>query len=218
MTGALSVLVTALADDTPARAAESERDRDRDAGLVAACLAGNRRAFDQLYRHHAAAIHGRLARLVGRGADLDDLVQQVFLEAFRSLPSFRGEAAFSTWLHRIAIHAAMGELRRRRRRPIASAELDAAAVCADPGLSPEERARQAELCARAVRHLAALKPKQRVAFVLRHVEGMSLQEIAELVGAEAPAVGQRVKKAEQELTARIAREEHRAARTSEVRP
>jgi RNA polymerase sigma-70 factor, ECF subfamily len=217
MTIALSVLVRALAADALPRAPEADRERERDAALVRACLAGDRRAFDALYRHHAAVVHRRLARLVGR-ADADDLLQHVFLEAFRSLRSFRGDAAFATWLHRIAIHAAMRELRRRRRHPSADAALDDAVAVADPGLSPEDRARQAELCARALRYLDALAPKHRIAFVLRHVEEMSLQEIGALVGAEAPAVGQRVKKAEQVLLARIARDEQHAKRTREATP
>lgn len=209
MSLALSTIIRAL------RTPEATSRGAEDAALVAECLAGERRAFDRLYRRHAGSIHGRLTRLVGRTEDVEDLTQQVFLEAFRSLAKFRGDAAFGTWLHRIAVHVALGAIRRRRRKPlltIAPEDLEAVAS-AQP--TPEVAAGAHELYEIALRHLDDLKPAHRVAFVLRHVECLSLEEIGQLVGANAPAVGQRVKKAERVLIDRIARAEHNAARRRE---
>jgi RNA polymerase sigma-70 factor (ECF subfamily) len=183
-----------------------------DARWVDRCLAGERRAFDALYRRHASAVYGRLTRLIGRSADTEDLVQQVFLEAFRSLGSFRGDAAFGTWLYRITVHVAMGALRRQRRRPSVAVAPDEMDARAGGELSPEAAAGERELYALALAHLDGLKPDQRVAFVLRHVECLSLDEIGAMVGATAPAVGARVKKAERVLVDRIARAEKSAAR------
>lgn len=181
---------------------------ETDADLVRRCLDGERRAFDLLYRRHASATQRRLARLCGAD-EVEDLLQQVFLEAFRSLPRYRGEASFSTWLYRITVNIAMTALRRRSRRGVeASTDAEMSAIAAVDA-SPEERAGERELCERALAHLAALKPMHQVAFVLRHVEGLSLAEIGAITGANAPAVGQRVKKAERALAGRLERERRR---------
>jgi len=175
--------------------------------LVQRALDGDRRAFDELYRLHAGTVHRLLARLVGPVADLDDLVQHVFLESFRSLATFRGEAAFSTWLHRIVVHVAYRHMRRHKlsRWDELSEELTA------PGITPEQAARRQQELSRALNYLSALKPKKRIAYVLRVVEGMSLDEIGAIVGANAAAVGQRVKHAQRELTAMVERDRRRNA-------
>ena len=193
--------------------AASNPDEDRD--LVDRCLAGDRRAFDELYRRHASVVHGRLTRLVGNSPEVEDLVQQVFLESFRSLPKFRGDAAFRTWLYRIVVNVAMGALRKQRRHPSVAVAADAIDGLIGTELSPETQARERELYERALQHVATLKPKHKIAFVLRHVEQLSLEEIASIVGANAPAVGQRVRKAERELISRIAIDERRARRRRE---
>jgi len=190
---------------TPAPATD-----DPSAELAARAALGDRRAFDELYRLHVDAVHRLLNRLVGPGADLDDLLQQAFLEAFRALPRFRGEAAFSTWLHRIVVNLALRHLRRHRRTRWTEVPDDLAAITA----SPEQTFQRNRELDRALGYLAALKPKKRIAYVLRVVEGMSLEEIGALVGAKAPAVGQRVKYAQRELTAMIERDRRRAAEVS----
>jgi RNA polymerase sigma-70 factor, ECF subfamily len=176
---------------------------DANAELVQRAIAGERRAFDELYHAHAAGVYRLLTRLVGTGADRDDLVQQAFLEAFRSLPKFRGDAAFATWLHRIAVNVAYQHLRRRK---LATWEEISDQLPASLAMSPEHEARQQQELSRALRYLSALKPRKRIAFVLRVVEGMSLGEIGELVGANSAAVGQRVKHAQRELVAMAERD------------
>jgi RNA polymerase sigma-70 factor (ECF subfamily) len=188
----------------PEPAAESSDQLAQRAGT------GDRRAFEDLYRAHVASAHRLLTRLVGPVPERDDLIQQVFIEAYKSLPRFRGESAFATWLHRIVVRTAYRHL--RRQRPLALGEaLDELAA---PTLSPEHAARQQEEMQRALHYLSALKPKKRIAFVLRMVEGMSLEEIGELVGANAPAIGQRVKHAQRELTAMVERDRRRATEVS----
>ncbi len=140
--------------------------------------------------------------------DREDLVQTIFVDAFHALPTFRGDASLSTWLYRIIANAAYDHLRRRRR---ASVSLDAeqleAMVALD--LSPEAAAHQRREVARVLGFVERLKPKKRIAFVLRTVEGLSLDEIAAIVGAAPPAVGQRVKHAQRELNAMLERDERR---------
>ncbi len=198
----------------PTRSHPDPDDR-LDQELVRQCLAGERSAFDRLYRRHAATVHRRLSRMVGGGAEVEDLLQQAFLETFRALPRFRGDAAFRTWLYRIAVNVALGTLRKQRRRPQISIDPRDLDERIGAGLTPEARARERELYERTLRHLGALKPEHRIAFVLRHVEQLSLEEIGSMVGANPPAVAQRVRKAERELASRMAREERRAERRRE---
>lgn len=180
---------------------------DASADLARRAATGDRRAFDDLYRAHVARAYRLLSRLVGPAAERDDLVQQVFLEAFRSLPRFRGDAAFSTWLHRIVVNVAYQYLRRQKRTRWDAQVPD---ELPSPQACPEAAARRREELGRALAYLSALKPKKRIAYVLRVVEGMSLDEIGALVGANAPAVGQRIKHAQRELSAMAERDRRRA--------
>lgn len=191
------------ASATAGAAADAGGDPSRE--LVRRAVAGDRRAFDDLYRAHVVAAHRLLTRLVGPIAERDDLIQQVFLEAFRALAGFRGDAAFATWLHRIVVHVAYRHLRRQRLRPWHEIPDDLAA----PTASPEQATRDHQELARACTLLSALTPNKRIAFVLRVVEGLSLDEIGALVGANAPAVGQRVKHAQRELAAMVERARRR---------
>jgi RNA polymerase sigma-70 factor (ECF subfamily) len=179
--------------------------------LVQCAAAGERRAFDELYRMHATNVQRLLLRLVGPVPDLDDLLQQAFLDAFRALPQFRGDAAFSTWLHRIVVHVAYRYLRKHRHAPTEEVSDEVVGNTT----SPEMVAYRQQELARALSYLSALKPKKRIAFVLRVVEGMSLDEIGALVGANAAAVGQRVKYAQKELAAMVERD--RLRRKEEAR-
>ena len=187
--------------------ARSEAAAVDEARLVQATLEGDRNAYAELYRRHLHAAYARLTRLLGPVPERDDLLQQVFLDVYRALPRFRGEAKFSTFVHRIVINVAYEQLERRhrdRRRiaPLDEAQLD---LLVAPGASPEARAAQRQELAQVFVHLAALRPKKRVAFVLVAVEGLSLEEASELVGASADTVKQRVLAARRELSTKLAK-------------
>lgn len=201
MTAVLSGLVL-LATRVSQREAAPAAPAGDDRRLCEAAAGGDRNAFEELYRRHADAVYRRMTRLVGPVAEREDLVQHVFFDAYRALPGFRGEAAFSTFLYRIVVNVAYDHLRKRKHLTLGDEEL---ATLVAPGLSPEAAAREREQMARALRCLAALKPQKRIAYVLRVVEGLSLDEIGVLVGANAPAVGQRVKHAQRELEAMVDR-------------
>jgi RNA polymerase sigma factor (sigma-70 family) len=122
---------------------------------------------------------------------------------------------FSTWLHRIVANVAYEHLRKRKRRGrelVSEAEIDRVINEAD---SPEVLARQREELARVLRMLEKIHPRKRIAFILRTVEDLSLEEIGAIVGANAPAVGQRVKHAQRELLQMIERDERRRGRRTE---
>lgn len=180
-----------------------------DAALIERILAGDERAFATLYRRHVDRVFGLLTRLVGPVPEREDLVQQIFVDVYRALPSFRGDSAFSTFLHRIAARAAYDHLSRRRRRHT-SAELDESCeeLIADD-LGPAERAQKRRDVERALELLGRLKPKKRIAFVLVVIEGMSLREAAALTGDSPDAVKQQVLHARKELEAMEARRKRR---------
>ncbi|HMF41794.1 MAG TPA: sigma-70 family RNA polymerase sigma factor [Polyangia bacterium] len=183
-----------------------------DRPLVRAAATGDAAAFRELYRRHLPTVHARLTLMVGPGPERDDLIQQIFLDAYRALSRFRGDARFGTFLNRIAINVACEHLERRHRNraryaPFAEALLDRLVA---PDASPESRASQRQDLAQAFQHLEAVRPKKRIAFVLVAVQGLSLDEAAELLEASAETVKQRVLHARKEITARMARAAARA--------
>ena len=205
------VYVAPISGEPPAGAARTA-DSEHDRALVAAAAKGDAAAFRELYRRYLPIVHARLTLMVGPGAERDDLIQQIFLDAYRALPRFRGDARFATFLNRIAINVACDHLERRRRsraryEPLAEALLDRLVA---PDASAESRASQRQDLAQAFEHLEAIRPKKRIAFVLVAVQGVSLDEAAELLDANAETVKQRVLHARKEITARIARAAARA--------
>jgi RNA polymerase sigma-70 factor (ECF subfamily) len=139
----------------------------------------------------------------------DDLVQQIFLDVHRALPRFRGEARFSTFLHRIVVNVACEHLERVRRRAGRTRAFDPAHLDAlvATDASPEARARHRQELGWVFARLDELSPKRRIAFVLVAVEGLPLAEAAAMLGATPDAVKQRVREARTELAeSRAARE------------
>jgi RNA polymerase sigma-70 factor (ECF subfamily) len=182
-----------------------------DVDLAIAAATGDAGAFAEIYTRYADRVFARLTHLIGPSHDREDVFQQVFLELHRALPRFRGDASLSTFLYRITINVAYDHLRRRGRR---AGEHDPAAldvlITGDP--TPEDRTRRREELSQIFSLLEQIKPKKRIAFVLVAVEGMSLGEAAELLGAQADAVKQRVLHARRELLALMDRGERRADR------
>ncbi|HEY0714710.1 MAG TPA: sigma-70 family RNA polymerase sigma factor, partial [Polyangia bacterium] len=107
---------TRFRGDLDRPAPQGGRGGDRDEDLVARALRGDRQAFDDLYRRHVDLVWGRLGRLIGPDPEREDLVQQTFLEVFRGLPRFRGDARFATFLYRVMLNLACDHLKRRGRR------------------------------------------------------------------------------------------------------
>jgi RNA polymerase sigma-70 factor (ECF subfamily) len=187
-----------------------------DATLAMAAAEGDADAFAELYARYADRVYARITHLTGPGPDREDLLQQIFLELHRALPAFRGEASLSTFLYRIAIHVIYDHLRRRTRRAMPH-DPDSLDALIDGAPTPEDRARKREELALIFSLLERIKPKKRIAFVLVAVEGLSLDEAAELVGANPEAVKQRVLHARRELVALLERAERRSTPPSDRR-
>ena len=136
--------------------------------------------------------------MLGDRTDLDDLVQEVFVIAFRGLERFRGDARLSTWLYRICVNVALGRIRTRKRRPaaIGVADLDAARR-SDPSLierpeTPERTLERHQDRERVYRALELLAPKKRIVLYLHEIEGLDLKEIAYLVDSNPVTVRTRL--------------------------
>ena len=160
-------------------------------------------AFRDLFQTHVGAVHRVVRRMVGARPDVEDLVQTAFVEAFRSLPDFRGDALFSTWLTRIAVRVTMRSV--RRRHPPAAPLEDVAEPAAETA-GPERVTAARETLAQVEALLAELRPKRRAAFVLHVLEGYSMEEVAAIVSASTSAVKVRVHDARRHIERRLARQ------------
>jgi RNA polymerase sigma-70 factor (ECF subfamily) len=142
------------------------------ASIIAGCRAGDRRAQQRLYERYHRRLYALAARMVGP-ADAADVVQEIFLRVFARIGSFRGEAAFFSWLYRVAVNECLRHLRRRS-TPLQPFTEEP--VCGSPG--PHRVLEQADLLERA---LQELKPPLRAVFWLREGEGLSYEQIAEVL-------------------------------------
>ena len=156
-------------------------------------------AFRDLFQTHVGTVHRVVRRMVGARPDVDDLVQTAFVEAFRSLPDFRGDALFSTWLTRITVRVTMRAARRRH----TTASLDDVAEPASTTPGPERVTAARETLALVESLLAELRPKRRAAFVLHVLEGYSMEEVAAIMSASTSAMKVRVHDARRYIEKRL---------------
>ena len=146
---------------------------------------------DEVVRAHGESVLIQLRRIFGPDADVDDVFQAVFVEVLRSLPSFRGTANLSTWIHRITLNVAYQHMRvRYRERERCAADTDLDEICGGDGHDTLERqhARRQLYAA-----LDALPAKQRIAVVLHDIEGYTLKEIGALLGRPLQTVASQVR-------------------------
>lgn len=200
---------------TPTLDAAGQKTRADEADLIRRCRAGERAAQEELYRRHRRQVAANLYRVLGQRVDLDDLVQEVFVIAFRGLDRFRGDARLSTWLYRICVNVALGRIRSKTRRP-PPVPLQAAAlesVEASPA-SPEQLVSQRQERERVYRVLEAMSPKKRMVLFLHEIEGLDLKEIAYVVGAHPVTVRTRLFYARREFY-RLVLEEDRVEEARE---
>ena len=147
--------------------------------------------FEALYRTHAKRIYSLAWRFTGNAADAEELLQDIFLQAYRKLDSFRQEAALSTWLHRLAVNRCLDHLRSR------AARQDARTGSLADAARPQPRTRTSSPITRLdlERAIAQLPDGCRAAFVLHDVEGYEHQEVAALLGIAAGTSKSQVHKA-----------------------
>jgi RNA polymerase sigma-70 factor (ECF subfamily) len=160
-----------------------------DSILVRAAQNGDVDAFEELVRRYQTNIYRVALRMLGSSADAQDAVQETFVRAWRALPRFRHDSAVSTWLYRIVTRRALDKIASRR----TTGTLDEVDLGSGP--DPVQAAEHQERL-RAVRQaIAKLPPEQRAALVLREFEGLSYQEVAQVLGASVPAIKTRIHRA-----------------------
>lgn len=177
----------------------------QDVVLVDRCLDGEEAAARELFRHQHGRVQASLYRILGSNRDMDDLLQETFIQVFRSLPSYRGEARLSTWIDRIAVRVAYRYI--ASKKPAALTTELAAEIYGDlehPGALPDRRALAREGVRRFYAALAELSPTARIAFALHELDGRSVAEVAACVGASVTATKLRIWRARRQLEKRAA--------------
>lgn len=160
-----------------------------DRVLVYAARAGDVEAFAELVRRYQAAVYRVALRMLGSAADAEDAAQEAFVQAWRGLGRFRGDSAVSTWLYRIVTNRCLNAL--AARRPTEPLDFEVPS----PGGDPAGIAEQHERFGAVAGTVAALPGEQRAALVLRDFEGLSYEEIAQVLGVSLAAVKGRVHRA-----------------------
>jgi len=173
---------------------------------VEAARRGDRNAFRRLVEAYARALFTLCVRITRDAATAEDAVQEALFNAWRHLKEFDGRSTFKTWLHRIAVNAALEQLRRGARHGTAEAARDAdddeedfllRQPADDP--TPEQRALGAEVGSQVEDHLARMTFIERSAFILRHSEGHSIEEIAAALSLNISASKQAIFRAVRKL-------------------
>ncbi len=183
--------------------------------LIDACKQGDREAFRQLFELHKDRVWSVALHFIGDEAAARDITQQVFLRLFTVINQFRGEAGFSTWLYRMVANACMDEQRRRRRflsfdffRTGEGDELNVMeqrqAKQFEKGLAQEGHHAQLELSTAVKSAVKELKPKLRIAILLKYFEGLSYEEMASVLGCSTGTVASRLNRGHKELARRLA--------------
>lgn len=182
---------------------------DQDAELIRRVQAGERSAFDLLVLKYQQRVVNLVHRYVYDHAEALDVAQETFIKAWRAMPGFRGESAFYTWLYRIAVNTAKNHLESRHRQPQpVDAELEILEQI-EGGTklrelaTPEDYLHESEL-AQAIRSAIAELPEDyRSAFSLRELEGLSYEEIAQVMNCPIGTVRSRIFRAREMVDARL---------------
>jgi RNA polymerase sigma-70 factor, ECF subfamily len=179
--------------------------------LIRRAGAGDTDAFRSLYERHRRNVARLVFRMVGPRSDLEDVLQEVFVQVYKSLKDFRGQSKFTTWLHRVTVNVVLMHRRAARSRPVFADEAAAEAVTRSDGVAPDEDVERRERVRAFARLLDRLADKKRVVFVLHELEGLPPAEIAKIVGAPVLTVRTRLFYARREIEAMLAEEPSLAA-------
>jgi RNA polymerase sigma-70 factor (ECF subfamily) len=169
---------------------------DDERSFVVRTLQGDAEAFRALVERHSVFVFRLAFRITGNPQDAEDVVQESFLRAYRELRSFDQRSGFRTWLYRIAANYALDLLRARERRS-GNPEPLMTLPCRAP--TPERMALSGEIRGMLQNAMEELSHSERVAFVLRHFEGMGIEEVSRALGCQAGAAKHSVFRAVQKL-------------------
>ena len=181
--------------------------REEELAIVQGVRAGDANAFETLVTAYEKTVYNLALRMVGNPQDAEDMTQEAFLKAYNSLDSFRGDSKFSVWLYRIVSNVCLDHLRKKNRRNTVSLSVEddegeeIQLDIPDTALSPEAMLEQ-KLTREAVRRgLQSLDEDARQILLLREIQGMSYEEIAQALSLESGTVKSRIFRARKKLCA-----------------
>lgn len=185
-------------------------ERDVDAKLVARVQAGDKAAFDLLVLKYQRKILRLLSRMLRDQSEIEDVMQEAFIKAYRALPQFRGDSAFYTWLYRIAINTARNWMASQSRRPSSPSlyqseegeTFDEIDNLTDNN-TPESLLASREIAESVNDSIQALPEELRTAIVLREIEGLSYEEIAQAMGCPIGTVRSRIFRAREAIATKL---------------
>lgn len=191
--------------------AEAPHEAYADADLIREFIRGSEEAFNRLVLKHQQRAFNIALRFLGNPEDAEEVAQDAFVKAHRSLKLFRGEASFQTWLYKIILNLARNKHRRRMRRrgyqtvsldaPRSYEEREAPREVPDERLSPQRYLGDREIQERIQTGLLALATEHRQVIILRHIEGLAYMEIAKILNCREGTVKSRLHRARKELRA-----------------
>jgi len=176
-----------------------------DAAVVAQVLAGDRDAFRLLVERHTRSIYGVAYRMTGNQQDAEEILQETFLRAYKSLHRFELRSSFSTWLYRIAVNRSLDFLKAKKMtdayqitdNPQSGEEHEIQIPASDPG--PDRLLLSAEARQKIADAIGLLSPAERVAFTMRHMEGKSIEEISKALNVRTSAAKNSIFRAVQKI-------------------
>jgi len=173
-----------------------EPDVDADWHLVVRCQAGDTAAFGELVERHKRAVYGVVSRIIGNREDVEDVVQDIFVNAYRAIRSFRGHAKFSTWLYSIAVNVTLKRLKKLRRQSTISIDDPAhdpdKLVKLEPRTSSDEVVIERQKMVAVKRAVDSLPEKQRIVVVMHYFEQLPCEEIARILNCSVGTVWSRL--------------------------
>ena len=181
--------------------------REQEAQIVRRVLEGDVNAFEDLVTEHEKGVYAIAQRMTGNAEDAADMAQETFIKAYNSLSSFRGDSKFSVWLYRIATNVCLDFLRSRSRKPTVSLSVEdddgeeTQMDIADESQSPEQLLERGLTRDAVRRGLKSLSPEYRQILLLREIQGLSYEEIAEALALEVGTVKSRIFRARKRLCA-----------------
>ncbi len=181
--------------------------REQEAQIVRRVLEGDVNAFEDLVTEHEKGVYAIAQRMTGNAEDAADMTQETFIKAYNSLSAFRGDSKFSVWLYRIATNVCLDFLRSRSRKPTVSLSVEdddgeeTQLDIADESQSPEQLLERGLTRDAVRRGLKSLSPEYRQILLLREIQGLSYEEIAEALALEVGTVKSRIFRARKRLCA-----------------
>jgi RNA polymerase sigma-70 factor (ECF subfamily) len=179
-----------------------------DHAAIRAVLSGDKEAYGALVMRHSRSLFRVAFRITGNEADAEDAVQEAFLRGYRRLESFESKSSFATWIYRIAVHCALDRIQQRKGNGTSRVsdesdpELDQVQV-ADEAAGPDRLLLSGEIGAMQKDAMHGLTATERTAFVLRHMEDCTTEEIAAVLGIAPNSAKQAVFRAVQKLRRRL---------------